>query len=1840
VVIGTGSMAPKVVMDPQSQNAAAGDPVSLSVAAVGTAPLSYQWLLNGTNISGATASSLVWTNVQLTDAGTYSVLVSNSVGTTTSSNAVFTVYIPVCTPPPLGLVSWWAAEGDASDAFGTNNGVLQGGAGFARGRVGQAFNLNGSQYVDVSDSSSLNPTTSLSLEAWIYPRLPFNTVSSPVIKKAGEGQGQQDGYALEFTASGAIKFGVYVAGGGEWAITGGVPVPTNQWSHVVGVYDGTNVSIYVNGVRATAPVAAVGSIMPSGNHLQIGHDPSNPPRYFAGLIDEASVYSTALSPVQVLALYGAGNAGKCQTSPPSILTQPESQTAGIGTSVTLSVAATGSRPLSYQWSFNGANLLTATSSTLTLTNAQFSDSGSYAVAVTNGYGGTVSSNAVLTVLALSCAPVPPGLNSWWAAEGNALDWLGINNGVLQNGVGFSPGEVGQAFDLNGTSQYVDVANNASLNPTANISLEAWIYPRSPLNSISAPIIKKAGEGSGQSDGYTLEFSGTSGVLFGVYGGGQWYATAPASVPMNQWSHVAGVYNGTSLSIYVNGALVGIPVSAPGQIAPSGNNLQIGHDPSNPSRFFNGMIDEAGVYNTALSSAQIRAIYNAGSAGKCPLTIPPSILTQPQSQVLAAGATATLSVGAMGASPLVYQWRLYGTNLPAATNVPLTLSNAQPANSGPYDVVITNLYGSITSSVANLTVRLPPQITSQPQDQTAAVGTDVTFAVTATGSNPLIYQWSFNGTRLNAATNSTLVLNGVSLGQGGIYSVLVSNAVGSVSSRGASLIVLGVGACVAPPSGLVGWWMGEGDAFDSFGTNNGTLQNGVGFVSGEVGQAFNLNGTSQYVDVPSSASLNPTTSMSVEAWIYPRLPLDSVAAPIIKKAGEGSGQWDGYTLEFAGTSGVIFSAYVNGGRQWVVTALAPVPMSQWSHVVGVYDGTGASIYINGALVGAPVSGPGQIVPSGNNLQIGHDPSNPSRYFNGLIDEASVYKVALSAAQIQALYAASTAGKCQPAAPPSVQKQPQSQTVAVGASPTFNVLAAGSRPVAYQWRFNGTNTLSASSSALTLTNAQLTDAGNYDVVITNLYGSATSSVATLAVIIPPQITSQPQDQTVILGTSASFTVGVSGNSPFRYQWYFNGALLSSATNSSLVLSPVLLSEAGAYSVTVSNPVGSVSSRSAGLTVLDNGSCVPPPAGMVSWWAAETNALDSAGTNNGILRNGLGFASGRVGQAFNLDGTSEYVDVASSASLNPTASLAVEAWIYPRLPLNSVSAPVIKKAGEGSGQQDGYTLELYPSGAAVFGVYLAGGAGWAITPLTYLPMNQWSHVAGVFDGTNVTFYLNGVPSGVAAAVGQILPSGNNLQLGHDPSNPSRYFNGLIDEASVYKVALSASQVQAIYNSGSAGKCPSSLPPSVLAQPQSQTVTTGVNVSFSALAAGTPPLKYQWQLNGSSLAGATSTLLTLTNVQLTQAGSYAVLVTNLYGSTISSNAVLTVLAVPPMITLQPSSRTNLAGSTATFTLAATGTAPLSYGWQKNGVSLWDAGNVSGAATANLTLSDVQDSDSASYTAIVTNLAGVVTSAPAILSVVDSPMITRQPANQLAISGCTVTFKARATGTTPLIYQWRKDGVALHGQTSTNLVLTNVQFSDFGSYSLLITNAYGWAISSNAVLSLDHPPVAEPDTIQRFVEGGVRVHVTVLLANDTDPDDDGLAIIGVSPNSAEGGAVTLRGNWVLYLPPPGMTNSDTFTYTVSDGHCATAEGTVTVQVKDNNSPAPLAFIENQGDGSFRVTCDGVPGWPYKFQYADDLAHPGWQDIATLTADAWGTCEYIDPPRTNALARFYRAISP
>src|ERR1019366_5577253 len=166
--------------------------------------------------------------------------------------------------------------------------------------------------------------------------------------------------------------------------------------------------------------------------------------------------------------------------------------------------------------------------------------------------------------------------------------------------------------------------------------------------------------------------------------------------------------------------------------------------------------------------------------------PPAISQQPASQTVAVGANASFTVTATGTAPLSCQWSVNGTNLPAATNSLLLLTNVQLTNAGSYAVVIANTFGSLLSSNAELTVGSPPAILVQPASQTVAVGGNASFTVTATGAPPLSYQWSVNGTNLPAATNSLLLLTNVQPAEAGNYAVSVANAFGSLLSSNASL----------------------------------------------------------------------------------------------------------------------------------------------------------------------------------------------------------------------------------------------------------------------------------------------------------------------------------------------------------------------------------------------------------------------------------------------------------------------------------------------------------------------------------------------------------------------------------------------------------------------------------------------------------------------------------------------------------------------------------------------------------------------------------------------------------------------------------------------------------------------------------------------------------------------------------------------------------------------------------------------------------------------------------------------------------------------------------------------
>ena len=171
---------------------------------------------------------------------------------------------------------------------------------------------------------------------------------------------------------------------------------------------------------------------------------------------------------------------------------------------------------------------------------------------------------------------------------------------------------------------------------------------------------------------------------------------------------------------------------------------------------------------------------------------------------------------------------------------------------------------------------------------------------------------------------------------------------------------------------------------------------------------------------------------------------------------------------------------------------------------------------------------------------------------------------------------------PSIPPTITTHPANQTVNVGVNVSFSVSAIGTPPLAFQWRKNRVNINGANATSYTIASAQASDQGDYDVVVSNPAGSISSSAATLVVLIPPSISVQPSGLTVFVGASATFSVTAAGSAPLSYQWRKNSIDIAGAKLASYTIGNVQVSDAGSYSVRVSNAAGSTNSNPATLLV----------------------------------------------------------------------------------------------------------------------------------------------------------------------------------------------------------------------------------------------------------------------------------------------------------------------------------------------------------------------------------------------------------------------------------------------------------------------------------------------------------------------------------------------------------------------------------------------------------------------------------------------------------------------------------
>jgi hypothetical protein len=383
-------------------------------------------------------------------------------------------------------------------------------------------------------------------------------------------------------------------------------------------------------------------------------------------------------------------------------------------------------------------------------------------------------------------------------------------------------------------------------------------------------------------------------------------------------------------------------------------------------------------------------------------------------------------------------------------------------------------------------------------------------------------------------------------------------------------------------------------------------------------------------------------------------------------------------------------------------------------------------------------------------------------------------------------------------------------------------------------------------------------------------------------------------------------------------------------------------------------------------------------------------------------------------------------------------------------------------------------------------------------------------------------------------------------------------------------------VVSSSSANSPSGAIPPSIMAQVANQIVSIGQTATFSVTATGTAPLSYQWQKNASNITGATAaSYTTLATTQSDSGSTFRVVVSNMAGTVTSAAAMLTVngAAGPPTIAAQPAGQTVTAGQTATFSVMATGTAPLNYQWQKN------ASNIAGAIAASYTTPATMQSDSGStFRVAVSNMAGTVTSAAATLTVTASA-----PAKTISVSPSSLNF----------------GNVDMGSSSSQNITITNT-----GNSTVTITQivaAGSGFTSSGSAMSL---PASQKATVaaQFAPVGNGPVNGTLSIQSDANG----------SP-----AVVSLSGMGVI----PGPTNPNAWFVRPDGGTAAQCTGKGDAAYPGSGSNQACAFINPH-----YLWGNDVAGETAKWKIAGGdtvIIRNGSYRIGYKgpnSADAWGQC--------------------
>ena len=1080
---------------------------------------------------------------------------------------------------------------------------------------------------------------------------------------------------------------------------------------------------------------------------------------------------------------------------------------------------------------------------------------------------------------------------------------------------------------------------------------------------------------------------------------------------------------------------------------------------------------------------------------------PVITSHPASQTVVSGSVARFTAAAAGIPSPTYQWQRNSVNIAGATSATLILVNATSADVGSYRIVASNAVGSVASENATLTIGDPgPAIThSGPTRRVFTPGEAMTFAVTATGTGTISYQWVHNGRVLPGSTGASYQVASVAPGDSGWYVVLVTDDTGT---RRSSPVFVSV---VPMPTQVRAWGANDNSVL----TLPGGLSDVLSLSAGSgYALALNRNGTvvrwgyNGLGDGVVPAGLNNVVAISagnqhslalkgdgtIVGWGYNYYGAASVPTGLSDVVAISGGNNHSLALKSDGT-------VVGWGYNYSGEATAPAGLA---NVVGISAGTAYSLALkaDGTVTAWGLNDYGQaLVPANLNnvIQVaagymhalalksdgtvvawGRNHVGQAAVPAGLTNVVAVaagyaYSVALKADGTVVAWGENTAGQTNvpdglggiiavAAGPntafalrnaagetaPVITVPPVSQGAADSQSVTFTVTATGVGQLTYQWRKNGAPIAGATERTHTMPEVSAADAGSYDVVVTNYIGSSTSSAATLTINPAPTVSALSAPRQVLApGQNLSLSVTASGVGAITYQWTRNGQPIPGATASTYAVAGVTLAQSGWYHIYVTDNNGTKRSAAIFVQIAPDGTPIP---------ARQLRGLYYYNDIVPGLTDVYSIASGTSHQlALRADGS---VYAWGNNSEGQTA-----------VPAGLASVVAVAAGGNCSMalKSDG-TVQVWGHGAndtlrppdglnSVVAIAVSGNHALALK----------SDGVVVAWGANSTGQAT-VPSGLVDVVAISARGTYSLALkGNGKVVPWGALSSTSDNvpptlANVIGIAAGDTHALALRKDGSVVSwgfyyqnqfTPTKVQPAYLGGVVA--IATGVQNSFAVRGDGTV---VGW---GTLNDAQVNSLPELDKVLAASAGDNSYL----FLRDASADAA-------PSISIQPAIQTLVETGTATWTAQVTGAGPRSYQWFKDGVA------IPGATAATLNRQNISIADAGEYQLRVTNYKGDSTSAPATLNITPLPVLTYGSApRQLITRGQSLNLVVSAVGNGPLTFQWTRNGRPINGATTPAYSVPNATPRVNGWYNLLVTDSNGTRRSATFFVRVA-PPISQ----------------------------------------------------------------------------------------------------------------------------------------------------------------------